>query len=160
MLSFLLAILLGGAPAMELTATGYERGEAVPVQLRRIPGTSLDGRPLYLDSDAAEAFDDLTEYALRCGIQLRVTYAFRDMEQQKRLHRKMPRLAAEPGHSNHQLGLSVDIDGTRVGRSTKRTRLYRWLKREAPRFGYVNDEASEPWHWTFQRRSTTVAENP
>ena len=49
--------------------------------------------------------------------------------------------AATPGTSNHGLGISIDIAPTAI---------QAWLKRNAARFGWVNDVPSEPWHWSYK----------
>ncbi|MEN9799809.1 MAG: hypothetical protein RL653_3506, partial [Pseudomonadota bacterium] len=56
-------------------------------------------------------------------------------------------LAARPGYSNHQMGLSVDLGG--IGGYG--TRAYNWLKQNASRYGFVNDVGGEFWHWTYKR---------
>lgn len=127
---------------------GWVRGQPVDIEVKRIPGRSLDGRELVLQKDAAGAWADLLEYALRNGVDLRPTYAFRTDEQQRRLKRRLPRLAAKVGWSTHQAGVSLDIDAMRRGR--KKTSLFWWMVREAPAFGFVNDVRREPWHWSFQ----------
>lgn len=148
LLILLLTIHTVGEPEHRLReATGYDRGQPTPVLLQRLPGKSLDGRELWLEHRAADAWGDLVEYAARSGHHLQPTYAFRDEGQQKRLYRQNPRLAARPGHSNHQLGLSLDVNG--MSRRGKRTDLFFWMRREAERFGFVSDVGHEPWHFTF-----------
>lgn len=49
---------------------------------------------------------------------------------------------ATAGTSTHGLGLSVDLglDG----------RAQAWMRANADRFGFVEDVAGEPWHWTYR----------
>lgn len=49
-------------------------------------------------------------------------------------------LAARPGTSNHGWGMAFDVGGDRA-----------WLHRNAPKYGYVFDVASESWHMTYKR---------
>lgn len=49
--------------------------------------------------------------------------------------------AATPGKSNHGLGITVDIAPTAI---------QQWMKRNAARYGWVNDVPSEPWHWSYK----------
>jgi LAS superfamily LD-carboxypeptidase LdcB len=56
-------------------------------------------------------------------------------------------LAARPGYSNHQGGVSMDIGGV----NGYGTSACRWLQANASRYGFVNDVAGESWHWTFKR---------
>lgn len=51
--------------------------------------------------------------------------------------------SAVPGQSNHGWGLAVDFAGDQVGR------LFPWLQQNAHRFGFVNDNPSEKWHWSY-----------
>lgn len=127
--------------------------------LVRVPGEDKDQIPIYLEPEAAEAWQDLLEYAARSGVELRLNYGFRTPEQQLRLYRKNRQLAARPGESDHELGISVDIAGTRErrGRGWRKTALFYWLRHEAPRFGFVNDVPGESWHWTFLRQDATIS---
>ena len=68
-----------------------------------------------------------------------------------------------PGYSEHHTGLALDIGDLDVPQanveiSFERTRAYRWLTENAPRFnfelsfpeGHHADTVSyEPWHWRF-----------
>ena len=49
--------------------------------------------------------------------------------------------AATPGTSNHGLGISIDVHPGAI---------HTWLKRNAGRFGWVNDVPSEAWHWSYK----------
>lgn len=142
------ALLLAGNDPDVVTLSGWKGGERVPFAASEVPGSDLDGRRLFLRVEAARAFQDLLEHALRSGVLLEPTYAHRTYAQQQRLHRRSPRKAARPGYSDHQQGLSIDLaNTTHRGRPT---RLYRWLQREAPRFGFYNNVPGEPWHWTWR----------
>lgn len=123
---------------------GYLGGERVAVSLTEIPGKDLDGRQLRLRSDAAESWLDLLEMAAREGVELRPTYAFRTHDQQKDLRKRNGRLAAKPGKSSHQAGLSVDVSGVRRNRHSRQ-----WLQANAPRACFFHDVRREPWHITF-----------
>ena len=139
----------GAAPVQDqagtITGRGYQAGRAVSVRLSPIGG----GR--YLNARAAGPFRDMMAAAHRAGIHLSVNSAFRSMEQQQHLYdlyrSGRGNLAARPGYSNHQMGLSVDLGG--IGGYG--TRAYNWLQQNAPRYGFVNDVGGEFWHWTYQR---------
>ena len=49
--------------------------------------------------------------------------------------------AAQPGTSNHGLGISVDLHPGPI---------QAWMRKNARRFGWVNDVSSEPWHWSYK----------
>lgn len=115
----------------------------------------LDGAPGHaLRADAAAAFNRMTAAALASrGSRLCVNDAYRSYSGQVSMFRRKPHLAAVPGTSRHGLGIAVDLGcgGERFGSST-----YRWLKANAPRFGWVHPAWAEPggalpepWHWEF-----------
>jgi LAS superfamily LD-carboxypeptidase LdcB len=126
------------------TVTGYQNGKAVPLTVEDIGGG------FYLAEGAAGAWLAMLEAAERAGIKLFVNTAFRANDEQLRLYQLWKdgkgNLAAAPGYSNHQMGLSVDIGG--VG--SYQSAAYAWLSANARRFGFVNDVSGEYWHWTWK----------
>jgi len=128
--------------------------EGRPVSMIAYPIYQKDKRNkrLFLSRHAAAKFLDLVHAAARDGFHIKVVSAFRTYKEQKCLRRMLGHKAAKPGWSNHQLGLSVDIAGTRrtIKRKKHRTILYWWLTRNASRFGFYNDVPEEPWHWTYK----------
>lgn len=131
----------------EQTVTGYVRGAPVTISVRDIGDGQL------LRADAAERYLAMKAAAARDGILLRCNSGWRDMEKQKYLYAgwvaKLPgfNLAAAPGYSNHQGGISADIS---TGEQGYNSPVYAWLSKNAASFGFVNDVAGEPWHWTFK----------
>lgn len=121
--------------------TGYRRGRPFPIELVSIGGGEALARP------AAAAFRAMRDAAARDGVRLHVVSSFRSMDEQRALYAAYLRgdgnLAAQPGYSNHQSGIAVDITtgGSRDSAS------YRWLAKNAERFGFHNTVKSEPWHW-------------
>jgi LAS superfamily LD-carboxypeptidase LdcB len=81
------------------------------------------------------------------GVTLSVSDSYRSIAEQQQtavnvgLYREGG-LAAVPGTSTHGWGLSVDID------LDARTR--QWLRTNADRFGFAEDVAREPWHYTYR----------
>lgn len=150
-----LALLLVGTPLQiesDRLVAAFTKGEISVMPCKFLPGLDLEGKRLCVNERVHEPLLALMAHAEKDGFQIKINYAFRDMKQQKRLYRQNRRLAAKPGHSNHQSGLSVDIAGTRVCHRRKkcsRTDLYRWLTAHAPKYGFVNDIPKEPWHFTF-----------
>jgi hypothetical protein len=51
-------------------------------------------------------------------------------------------LAAQPGFSNHQNGIALDINVAGFGGPT-----YNWLTQNATTFGFLRTVNGEPWHW-------------
>lgn len=155
MINFLLITMLYSPPSVSqenIFLIGYTEGNPAIIDSSRIPGKDINGNFLYLRTDAAEAWKDMLSQAAQDGIFLEVVYAFRNHETQKRLKRKRPRKAARPGFSPHEAGLAVDINNCtkRVRHRKIKTETYRWLKANAPRFGFIQPVPNEPWHWTYQ----------
>ncbi len=124
--------------------TGYVNG-----QPRSITVSSV-GNGKYMRTDAANSFNRMKADAARAGINLSVVSGFRTMDQQRYLYDQYlhhgGNLAARPGYSNHQGGLSADINMPGgYGGST-----YRWLASHGRAYGFVNDVRGEPWHFTYQ----------
>lgn len=124
-------------------ATGYRNGRPFPLQLASIGnGESLSER-------AAGRFLAMKDAARRDGVNLNVVSGFRTMEEQRALYAAYRagrgNLAAQPGYSQHQNGVAVDIEtgGSRTSAA------FRWLRENAANFGFRNTVPSEPWHWQF-----------
>jgi peptidoglycan hydrolase-like protein with peptidoglycan-binding domain len=122
---------------------GYVNGSPRRIQVAPV------GNGKYLRADAAQRFNQMKAAARRAGVNLSVVSGFRTMAQQRALYAAYRagrgNLAARPGYSNHQGGLSADLS---VGGYSSST--YRWLARHARAYGFVNDVRGEPWHWTFR----------
>jgi hypothetical protein len=105
-----------------------------------------------LRPDAAAAFNAMSNaYARAFGTNICVSDSYRSYRQQVSVFRKRPSLAAVPGTSNHGWGLAVDLG---CGVQSSRSAQYRWLTRNASRFGWVHPawalhDPYEPWHWEF-----------
>lgn len=127
---------------------GYTRGEPFLFLVSPIDLLDTNSHMAYLDAEAALYFKAMARFASACNVDIQVTYAYRTWKQQDKLWLSEPNLAAMPGFSDHQSGLSVDIKGA-IGKRNKKTQLYYWLVKYAPLFGFYNDIKSEPWHWTF-----------
>lgn len=123
---------------------GYIAGRQIQLDLVSIG----DGQ--FLHRPAAEAFLGMRDAAAADGVILHVNSSFRSMQSQQALYAKYlngtGNLAAKPGYSNHQSGLSADISTNGLGRESS---VYRWLDAHAAQFGFVNDVKSEAWHWTW-----------
>jgi len=116
----------------------------------RIPASMLEsiGQGDHrLSHDAAVAFKAMAADARRAGVTLPVSDSYRSLDEQTALADSEGRyaeggLAAEPGTSAHGWGLAVDLDVD--ARSTK------WMRDNASKYGFVEDVAREPWHWTYR----------
>jgi len=124
--------------------TGYVNGRPVSLSVAPI------GNGKYLRTDAAAAFNRMKADAARAGVSLVPVSGFRTMAEQTYLYNLYRagrgNLAARPGYSNHQGGLSVDVSTN----GSYSSAAYRWLAANGRRYGFVNDVRGEPWHWTYR----------
>lgn len=149
-------------------ATTYANGRIPSTKLRALPVVySNAGRQEYLRSDAAASLDRVLLRAVaKTGSTFSIWDAYRSMTEQVAMLRRyytrvsrrrfkpsdrswdgstwakkggMP-VAASPGHSNHGLGMSIDIHGGAI---------QTWMKKYGKTYGWVNDVRSEPWHFTY-----------
>jgi D-alanyl-D-alanine carboxypeptidase len=133
-------------------------------------GISTLGSEL-LRREAAEHLGRLVQDAAADGEKLAVASAYRSHEQQRRSYRSLKRvlgadagrLSAKPGHSQHQLGTTVDFTnaaaGYKLGLPFARTSASRWLEHHAWEYGFVlayprgEEERTgyrwEPWHYRY-----------
>ena len=134
------------------TVTAYERGTPRALYAQAIHQRDRRNKILLLSAEAADHFREMMVRAAKDGFHLQVISAFRTHREQRILRKRRGDLAAPPGWSNHQQGLSVDLAGTtREIRGKKyRTILYWWLVRNAKEYGFYNDVPHEPWHWTYK----------
>lgn len=127
-------------------AYGYVKGVPTTIYVSSIGGNKV------LRTDAAVAFLRMQEAARQAGITLSPSSAFRSYEEQtyfwNLFQAGQGNKAAQPGYSNHQSGISVDIATDKSYTSP----VYVWLSQNASRFGFVNDVSGEPWHWTYTAR--------
>ena len=113
----------------------------------------------------------MTRAAKGDGIPLRVRSAYRSESRQDEVfdewaaavgRRKALRVSARPGHSEHQLGTTIDFARGAAAPWTEnfgRTPTGRWLARHAPEFGFVMSYPeggrsttcydAEPWHFRW-----------
>ena len=100
-----------------------------------------------LEHRAALAFRRMADAAAQEGVQLKVSDSYRSLADQTRtagdvgLYRDGG-LAAVPGTSTHGWGLSVDLETD--------PKVTQWLRANASRFGFAEDVAREPWHYTYR----------
>jgi hypothetical protein len=100
-----------------------------------------------LSSKAAMAFRRMRADASASGITIGVNDAYRTYEEQVDLARRkglysQGGLAATPGKSNHGWGMAVDLELD--------SRAQAWMRENGYKYGFVEDVAREPWHWTYR----------
>lgn len=120
----------------------------------RLPDTSLVSIGIgghRLSGAAASAFRSMRADAARVGVQIGVSDSYRTFDQQVDVAQRkglysQGGLAAAPGTSDHGLGLSLDVDVDGRGQE--------WLRTNGGRYGFVENVAREPWHWTYRPGGT------
>lgn len=129
---------------------GYSNG-LVPAAALCSPAFSLSSR---LRCDAAEMLDGLNQaYRARFGRDLSVTDSYRTLSGQIACRETKGYLCANPGTSNHGMGLAVDLGGpeARLGTAEHQWMLnhvaeYGWNK---PNWSLPTGSKPEPWHFEF-----------
>jgi LAS superfamily LD-carboxypeptidase LdcB len=126
--------------------------------------------PKYLRRYVAYMIENMLQNAEDQGIHIRLFSAFRTYEKQRFLYLKAVSRyganqngVAKQGHSEHQLGTTVDLCGldpkSVLDPNFDRTREGRWLKENSPRFGFSQSYTKknqdlmgympEPWHYRY-----------
>jgi LAS superfamily LD-carboxypeptidase LdcB len=126
--------------------------------------------PKFLRSTVLNALYKMLNAAAKDGVYFRVVSAFRDFSKQRSLYIKAISKkgiyqigTAKPGHSEHQLGTTVDLTSTNrkdlLSISFDKTPEGAWLQKHAIEYGFVQsyttDNAKrkgympEPWHFRF-----------
>jgi hypothetical protein len=100
-----------------------------------------------MTSATAAAFDRMEAAARADGVRLIIRDGYRSYAEQVAVAKRHGLFqhggrAAIPGTSPHGSGTALDIDDG-LG--------YRWLLRNAPRFGFDATVPGEPWHWEIRR---------
>jgi D-alanyl-D-alanine carboxypeptidase len=158
----------------------YARTRHMPVQrtarsLLSIGPAADDGKPVRLSPPAARAWRRMRAAAREERIHLLPLSGYRSVARQTRLIRR--KLAAgetiseilcfvaAPGCSEHHTGRAIDIGSPgeqRLDEAFARTAEFRWLRRNAGRFGFylsyprrnAHGIGYEPWHWCWRAGTT------
>lgn len=143
----------------------YEPNDLVVIPAKYT--TDKDG--YRLRKEACDQLVKMFEAAEKEGVKIRVASAYRSGEMQVRIYtrntRRDPsqRSSAPPGHSEHQLGTTVDLSDFEgkhsIRTSFETTKESAWMEKNAAKFGYVRTYypdnvketgyISEPWHWRY-----------
>lgn len=178
-------IVIGNQPASEdkpsirLERADVYKGELLlinlqhPVPKNRIPnnvvklihhpelltGVGLLDADIELPLEQLQRFSEMADAARADGITgLMVNSGYRGAEEQEELYEQLGSVIANPpGHSEHQLGLSLDL-GSSIG-AMKDAPEGEWLRRNAWKHGFVlrypEDKTDitgviyEPWHFRY-----------
>ncbi|SFS71990.1 M15 family metallopeptidase [Paenibacillus sp. 453mf] len=123
----------------------------------------------HLRQEAADALEELFAAAEEDNIELRAVSGYRSYDRQVAVFNSSVerngeeyalRVSAQPGKSEHQTGLSIDVSSPSVGNVLEEilgdTKEGKWLSEHAPEFGFIirylegREETTgyvyEPWH--------------
>ena len=125
-----------------------------------------DGKQYLLEQTAYEKYINLWEDAKEQGLTMRVVSAYRTEDYQRNLYNNKVKASgkiyadmysARAGHSEHQLGLAIDISSTKT--VFEYTKEFEWLQKHAHEYGYImrypkdkewiTGYAYEPWHYRY-----------
>ena len=131
-----------------------------------------DGRKHLLAPAAAAKWREMSAAALSDGVVIEIGSAFRSVDRQAEIIRdKLAEgssldavlcVSAPPGYSEHHSGRAIDVTtdegAAPFGPEFEKTRAFRWLSKNADRFGFVlsyppgnpSGYDYEPWHWCFR----------
>jgi hypothetical protein len=121
-------------------------------QLTLLEIVGADNAIKQISSEVAEFYLALVAASAKDGVLLPLKSGFRTYAKQEYLYngyvKKLPgfNLAAKPGFSNHEDGYAYDFAIAGYEGNPR----YDWLKRNAPRFGFVRTVNKEPWHWEYR----------
>ncbi|UOQ44404.1 cell wall-binding repeat-containing protein [Halobacillus salinarum] len=130
----------------------------------------------YMSSIAAGHLENMFDDAWAAGKELYAVSGYRSYERQKEIHERITRnhgseyadrVSAEPGHSEHQTGLAMDVSSPAVGyqlvESFANTVEGRWLEQHASDYGFIirypdgrerdTGYTYEPWHLRYVGKS-------
>lgn len=120
--------------------------------------------------EANDAYVSMWNAAKEDGYTLIVNSSYRDYKDQEDVYesikiskgeREADKVAARPGHSEHQTGLAIDVFeiNNQLTGTFKDSPVYTWLKENAHTYGYIerypeNKEyltgySFESWHWRY-----------
>ncbi len=123
----------------------------------------------YLRKAAKEKFEEMRKDAFEQGYIITIASAYRDYDYQKKLFAYYVKekgldyalsCSAKAGHSEHQTGLAVDIEGSNNDYNKFiETKEYEWLKDNAHKYGFIlrypkgkeniTGFKFEPWHYRY-----------
>lgn len=111
---------------------------------------------IYLSEDVAREFSEMIAAAEKEGVRhFSINSGFRDLDEQHALYQEMGSDYALPaGHSEHNLGLSLDVGSTQM--KMDEAHEGKWLEKNAWKYGFIirypKDKTAitgiqyEPWH--------------
>ena len=159
----------------------YLGSNYVPKDLTTINDKYSSGNK-QMTKDAALAFEEMASEAKKEGYIIRAVSTYRSYSYQTNLYNnyvkqdgveKADTYSARAGYSEHQTGLAVDVDNSKVS-YTKfgTTKEFGWMKDNAYKYGFIlrytkenefiTGYMNEPWHYRYVGKdiSKYIYENP
>lgn len=116
--------------------------------------------------EAKKSLDELAEeFYKQFKRKIKIVSAYRSYADQEGIAKRNPLcvkngFCAKPGHSEHQLGLAIDIEGLQAESFThgKYRKYYDFMKENAHKYGWtqsyqkwreIDGYGIEPWHWRY-----------
>lgn len=123
----------------------------------------------YLREEARIAFETLSKDAKELGYRIIAVSTYRDYEYQNKLYNMYveekgidyaDKCSARPGHSEHQTGLAVDVEGSNHDYDEfENSKEFIWMKENAYKYGFIlrypkgkekiTGFKYEPWHYRY-----------
>ena len=123
----------------------------------------------YLQKEAKMAFETLSEDASKLGYRIVAVSAYRDYNYQNELFNYYIKekgldyaleCSAKPGHSEHQTGLALDVEGSNKDYDFfENSKEFEWMKDNAYKYGFIlrypkgkehiTGFKYEPWHYRY-----------
>ena len=102
---------------------------------------------LFLRKDAKESFEQMCSDAKSIGLFIKAVSAYRNNKYQEKLYNdyvlknginNVDTFSARAGYSEHETGLSVDVEGGELGYNLfHETEEYKWVKENAHKYGFI-----------------------
>lgn len=123
----------------------------------------------YLREEARIAFETLSKNAKELGYRIIAVSTYRDYKYQNKLYNMYveekgldyaDKCSARPGHSEHQTGLAVDVEGSNHDYDEfENSKEFIWMKENAYKYGFIlrypkgkekiTGFKYEPWHYRY-----------
>ena len=144
----------------------YLKESYAPKDLVTLTAKYNTGANSSMRKEAADAFMEMSDAATVDNISIKNASAYRSYKYQVNLYDKYVErdgkkaadtYSARPGFSEHQTGLSSDIN--QIDNSFENTDAFRWLQKNADKYGFIlrfpKDKEDitgyqyEPWHYRY-----------
>jgi len=143
----------------------------IPKDLQKL-NIKYSNEDKYLREMAKNSFEKLSKKAKKEGLKIIAVSAYRSFDYQENLFNNYVveygkkyalKCSAKPGHSEHQTGLAVDVEGSNNDYDNFiDTKEYLWMKDNAHKYGFIlrypkgkeniTGFKFEPWHYRYVGR--------